>query len=101
MTASIIGTWDLTVDTPLGKQHPIVTNSDEGGVITVTTENDDSGSEYGDITTDGDTVSWTMVIRKPTRMQFNCTVTVSGDTFEGLAKNRFLPNIKLSATRKA
>lgn len=101
MSNSIIGTWDVLVETPMGKQRPTMVYTQDGDSILVAEAEDGGVTEYSPATQAGDTVTFDMIVKKPTRMQFEVTITVSGNTYAGVARNRFLPGIKINGTRES
>jgi hypothetical protein len=56
---SIVGTWNLTVSTPMGQQTSTLTLNDEG---TGSTSSQLGSSDFSDVTIDGNSASFTVRI---------------------------------------
>jgi hypothetical protein len=101
---SAAGTWDLTIDTPMGKQYgrlELIENPD--GSWQGTSLSKDSGEEapLTDISVNGNEVSWQQAVTKPMKLNLKCTVTVDGDTLTGKAKAGIFPAVSMTGERAA
>ncbi len=77
------GTWNLTMQTPLGERQASLTLATAGGTLTGTQAADgDSGAIY-DGTANGDQLAWKVDIKNPLPMTLEFTGSVSGDTLSG------------------
>ena len=83
---SIGGTWDIILNTPMGKQKgkmaATVNGSDLAGQI-----NSPMGiiaMEEGKVA--GEVATWTCTVTKPITMKLVFTVNVDGDAFKGTVK---------------
>jgi hypothetical protein len=84
---SIDGTWNLTLDTPIGKQETTLEAKTAGGALTGTQSGADSGSQpIEDGAVDGDAASWSVAITSPMAMTLEFKGTVDGDTMSGTVK---------------
>ena len=99
---SAAGTWNMTIDTPLGKQHArleLTENAD--GSWQGISHSTDSGetSDLTDISVSGDEVSWQQAVTKPMKLNLKCTITIDGDTLSGKAKAGMFPAVKMTGER--
>ena len=83
------GTWNTTMNTPMGAQNGTMTLSTDGGTLTGTLVSPQGESELADGTVDGDTLTWKADITSPMAMTLEFTATVDGDSMSG--------NVKLGA----
>jgi hypothetical protein len=101
---SVAGTWNLTVDTPMGKQYgrlELVENPD--GTWQGTSLSKDTGEEapLSDISVQGNEASWHQAVTKPMKLKLKCTVTVDGDKLTGKAKAGIFPAVSMTGERAA
>ncbi|WP_329087133.1 MULTISPECIES: hypothetical protein [unclassified Streptosporangium] len=96
------GTWNLTIDTPLGKQHAQadLTRSPDGTWRGVARD-PASGEEVSlaDVTVQGREVTWRQSVTRPMRLNLTLQLTVTGDTVTGSAKAGRLPASKVTGER--
>lgn len=83
------GTWNTTMNTPMGAQNGTMTLSTDGGTLTGTLVSPQGEIELTDGTVDGDTLTWKADITNPMAMTLEFTATVDGDSMSG--------NVKLGA----
>ncbi|GHJ43572.1 hypothetical protein Cs7R123_09140 [Catellatospora sp. TT07R-123] len=95
------GSWELSIQTPLGRQHAVLTLTRQGphlsGVI-----RDVRHGEQVDLTglrQDGARLTWAQSITKPMRLNLAFDVTVDGDTMTGQAKAGRLPSSAVTGRR--
>ena len=100
---SVEGTWDLVVDTPLGRQRATLELSTRDGVLRGTARDLKHGEEVAlaDLVVDGDRLTWTQSITKPLRLNLAFDVTVGGDEMTGHSKAGRLPRSKVTGHRTA
>ncbi len=101
---SAAGTWNMTIDTPLGKQTAIlVFDLDADGTWSGTAQSTDSGekSALTDVTVNGNDVSWQQAITKPMKLNVKCNATIDGDTLTGKAKAGMFPAVNMTGERAA
>jgi hypothetical protein len=82
---SVLGTWKLTITTPMGTQNPIIAFIDEGGTVKgiMTAPTGESG-EAGTVVVDGDSVTWKADVNGPMgAMNLAFSATATGDTLTG------------------
>ncbi len=83
------GTWNTTMNTPMGAQNGTMTLSTDGGSLTGTLKSPQGEIELNDGTVDGDNLTWKADITSPMAMTLEFSATVDGDSMSG--------NVKLGA----
>lgn len=81
------GTWQLTINTPLGAQQSTLTITVNGDSLSGTqgaASGDERPIEDGKIT--GDNLSWKASITRPMALTLEFTATVQGDAMTGSVK---------------
>ena len=80
------GTWNVTINSPMGPQPSTLTLAVEGGVLTgsQTAQGNTQPIVNGKI--DGDMVTWSNSITSPFPMNLEFTGKVDGDTLSGSVK---------------
>jgi hypothetical protein len=99
---SVAGTWNMTIDTPIGKQHARLELSQAAdGGWTGISESLDSGekSDLTDISVEGNEVSWHQAVTKPMKLNLKCNVTIDGDSLSGKAKAGMFPAVTMTGER--
>ncbi len=97
---TILGTWDVTIKTPIGSLAvEYVFTSDGGGVTGAATLRGDT-VPLRDITVDGQRVTWRQSITKPMRLHLYFEVTVDGDRLTGHSRAGRLPGSAVSGRRR-
>lgn len=99
---SAAGTWNMTIDTPIGKQKAVlVLDQNADGTWSGTSESLDSGekSALTDVTVNGDEVSWHQAVTKPMKLNLKCNITIDGDTLTGKAKAGMFPAVNMTGER--
>jgi len=97
---SIDGAWEVTIDTPMGKQQTTFELASDGSTLTGTATSADESGPIKDGSVDGDGASWKVDITTPFAMTVTFTVEVAGDQMTGNAKAGAFPPAPLSGTRK-
>ncbi len=93
------GTWNTTMNTPMGAQNGTLTLSTDGGTLTGKLAGPQGEIELTDGTVDGDTVAWKADITSPMAMTLEFSATVDGDTLSGNVKLGSFGNATFSGTR--
>ena len=96
--ATVDGSYDCTVKSPLGDQKMTLTVRSEGDGFT----GDVSGAMGSmDVTgtVDGDTVSWKQSMTVPMPMPLDCKATIDGDTLTGTVGAGAFGSFPMSGTR--
>ena len=79
------GTWNLTLQTPMGERRSTLTLSTAGGTLTGTQEAEGNTTEISEGTASGDSVSWKVSITNPMPLTLTFNGTVSGNSLSGNA----------------
>ena len=100
---SVEGTWNLVIDTPIGKQQATLKLSTQDGVLHGMARDERHGEEVTltDLVLDGDRLTWAQSITKPMRLNLSFDVTVDGDQMTGRSKAGRLPASKVTGHRVA
>lgn len=99
--STFAGSWDVTIDTPIGKIAAVFVITEEGGAIQGTASTDDETVEFLDPVADGNQLTWTQNVTTPMRLTLKFEVTVDGDTMTGTSKAPMIPASKVDGTRSA
>jgi hypothetical protein len=83
------GTWNTTINTPMGAQNGTLVLSTDGGDLTGKMAGPQGEMDIKDGNIDGETLSWKADITSPMPMTLEFTATVDGDDISG--------NVKLGA----
>lgn len=83
---SIDGTWNVTVNSPMGAQPSTLTVTAEGGALTGTQSAQGNTQPIANGKIDGDTVTWSNSITTPFPMTLEFTGKLDGDTLNGSVK---------------
>jgi hypothetical protein len=84
---AVEGTWNLTVNTPMGAQESTLVLTNSGGKPSGT-QNAGSGEgrPIDDVAINGNDVSWKSSITKPMALTLEFSATVAGDSMTGKVK---------------
>ena len=94
------GTWNTTINTPMGAQQGTLTLVTDGASLTGKMAGAAGEMELNDGAVDGDTLTWSMDITSPMPMTLNNKATVDGDTMTGTVNAGAFGDMPLSGTRK-
>jgi hypothetical protein len=96
---SFEGTWNITLETPMGPQMGQLDLKTSGSVITgfVTTPMGQVDIEDGQI--DGLTAKWKIKVTTPMKLTLKFVATVEDDNIHGKAKAGVMPGGAFSGTR--
>jgi hypothetical protein len=97
--ASADGTWNCTLDSPMGAQQMTLTLVSDGNDLSGKLAGPQGEMEFTGGKVDGDNLSWTISIDQPMPMQIETTATVDGDTLNGESKLGSFGTAKLTGTR--
>lgn len=81
--SDVDGTWNCTVDAPMGEQQFVLTVRQEGGSFTGRAEGGLGAIDIDEGEVTGDTLKWPMRVKKPMSVTLNCEATITGDALEG------------------
>jgi hypothetical protein len=94
---TILGTWDVTIKTPVGSLAvEYVFTPDGAGVATLRGDQ----VPLRDIAVDGSRVTWRQSITKPIRLDLDFAVDVDGDRLHGHSRAGRLPRSVVAGIRR-
>ena len=93
------GTWNTTMNTPMGAQNGTLTLATDGGALTGKLSGPQGVIELTDGKVDGDKLSWKASITSPMAMTLEFSATVEGDAIKGNVKLGAFGNATFSGTR--
>ena len=80
------GTWNVTLNTPMGAQAGTLELATDGNTLTGTMSGPQGSMELENGTADGGSLSWTVNMTQPMPITIEATATVDGDEISGEAK---------------
>ncbi len=93
------GTWNTTMNTPMGAQQGTLTLASDGGSLTGKLSGPQGDIDLEDGTIDGDNLTWKASITTPMAMTLEFSATVSGDEISGNVKLGAFGDATFSGTR--
>jgi hypothetical protein len=93
------GTWNLTMQTPMGERRSTLTLSTAGGTLTGQQEAEGNTTEIADGSVSGDNVSWKVSITNPMPLTLTFSGTVDGDAMSGSADTGMFGSFRFEGTR--
>lgn len=97
--SSFDGTWNTTMNTPMGAQQGTLTLESNGGDLSgkLASPQGEIGIEDGKV--DGDKATWTAKLTSPMAMTLEFDAEVAGDEIKGNVKLGAFGNATFSGTR--
>jgi hypothetical protein len=96
---AIDGTWNLTLETPIGTQESTLEAKADGGVLTGTQSSPDGSQAIQDGMVNGGEASWSVTISSPMPMTLEFKAAVDGDTMSGSVKLGMFGEAKFTGVR--
>ena len=93
------GTWNLTMQTPMGERRSTLTLATAGGTLTGQQEAEGNTTDIADGTVSGDNVSWKVSITNPMPLTLTFNGTVNGDAMSGNADTGMFGSFPFEGTR--
>ncbi|HVA53910.1 MAG TPA: hypothetical protein VNF05_10405 [Acidimicrobiales bacterium] len=93
------GSWDVTIDTLIGKMDVVFEITEEDGLIHGVARSEAEAVDFIDAVAEGSRLTWSQVVTTPMRLTLNFDVNVEGDTMTGTSKAGPFPASKLSGSR--
>ena len=93
------GTWNLTMNTPMGERRSTVTLSTSGGTLTGMQEAEGNTTEIAGGTVSGNDLSWQVSIIDPMPLTLTFSGTVDGNSLNGTADTGMFGSFPFSGTR--
>jgi len=96
---AVDGTWNLTMETPMGERRSKLTLKSSGGTLTGTQEAEGNTTDIFEGTVNGDDASWKVSITNPMPLTLTFNGSVSGDTLNGQADTGMFGSFPFQGTR--
>ena len=93
------GTWNLTMQTPMGERRSTLTLSTAGGTLTGSQQAEGDTTDIADGTVNGNDVSWKVSITNPMPLTLTFSGTVDGNTLSGSADTGMFGSFPFQGTR--
>jgi hypothetical protein len=93
------GTWNLTMQTPMGERRSTLTLSTAGGALSGQQEAEGNTTEIADGSVSGDNVSWKVSITNPMPLTLTFSGTVDGNSMTGSADTGMFGSFPFEGTR--
>jgi hypothetical protein len=97
--ANFAGSWDVTIDTPIGTISAVFDITEQDGSISGVGQTDKDSVDFYDVVADGDQLTWRQDVTTPMKLTLKFDVTVEGDTMIGTSKAGIFPASKVQGTR--
>jgi len=93
------GTWNTTINSPMGAQNGTMTLATDGGALTGKLSGAQGDIDIEDGTVDGDSLTWKASMTSPMPMTLEFSATVNGDEISGDVKLGAFGNATFTGTR--
>ena len=93
------GTWNTTMNTPMGAQNGTMTLTTDGSSLSGKLSSPQGEIELEDGTVDDDALTWKASITSPMAMTLEFSATMNGDEMSGDVKLGAFGNATFSGTR--
>jgi len=97
--STFAGSWDVTIDTPIGKLAAVFDITEEDGAIQGTARTDDETVDFLEPVANGNQLTWRQDVTTPMRLTLTFDVTVDGETMTGTSKAPMIPASTVSGSR--
>jgi hypothetical protein len=93
------GTWNTTINTPMGAQNGTLTLTTDGAELSGTMSSPQGEMAIENGAVDGDTLTWKAAITSPMPMTLEFSASVDGDAITGTVKLGAFGEAEFSGTR--
>ena len=93
------GTWNLTMDTPMGERRSTLTLSTSGGTLTGKQEAEGNTTDIAEGSLNGNNLSWKVSITNPMPLTLTFNGTVEGNNLTGAADTGMFGSFPFQGTR--
>ena len=93
------GTWNLTMQTPMGERRSTLTLATAGGTLTGKQEAEGNTTDISEGTVNGNDVSWKVSITNPMPLTLTFSGTVDGSNLNGTADTGMFGSFPFEGTR--
>lgn len=99
--AAVLGTWELVIRTPIGRQAVTLMIDQEDDALVGTATGAAETVALTDLVLDGAQLRWKQAITRPMRLDLHFAVAVDGDEMTGTSRAGRLPSSQVSGRRSA
>ncbi|MEE9279046.1 MAG: hypothetical protein V3V67_02615 [Myxococcota bacterium] len=93
------GTWNITMNTPMGAQPGTLTLKTSGDSLEGKLESTQGAQDIADGKVDGNSLSWNVNMTQPMAMKLEFTATLDGDKISGNVSLGSFGNATFEGTR--
>ena len=93
------GTWNTTINTPMGAQNGTLTLTTNGSELSGMMSSPQGEMAIENGTVDGDTLTWKAAITSPMPMTLEFSASVDGDSIDGKVKLGAFGEAEFSGTK--
>ena len=93
------GTWNLTMQTPMGERRSTLKLSTAGGTLTGQQEAEGNTTDIAEGTVSGNELSWKVSITNPMPLTLTFSGTVNGNSLNGTADTGMFGSFPFEGTR--
>ena len=93
------GTWNVTLNSPMGAQQATLDLKTAGSTLTGSMGGPQGSLDLTDGQVDGDNLTWKAELEQPMKMTMEFTATVAGDSISGEAKLGSFGSASFNGTR--
>jgi hypothetical protein len=97
---TIVGTWDVTIKTPIGSLAVVYTFIETVGAQSGSATPKDGTVPLRDLAVDGTRATWRRSVTKPLRLNLDFDVVVDGDHMSGHSRAGRLPRTVVTGVRR-
>jgi hypothetical protein len=96
----ILGTWDVSLKTPIGTLNAVYVFTEADGALTGTASTTAETVPLTSIVGNGSRVTWRQSVTRPMRLHLDFDVVVDGRTLAGHSRAGRLPRTAVTGTRR-
>jgi len=93
------GSWNITLQTPMGAQTSTIELVTDGNSLTGTQSGNGETSPIYEGRIEGDTATWKVNITRPMALSVSFSAKIDGDSISGTAKAGIFPKSSFSGSR--
>ena len=93
------GSWNCTINSPMGAQEATMTLDTDGGSLSGTMAGAQGTQEFTGGTVDGNNLEWKVEMTSPMPMTLEISATVDGDSISGNVKLGAFGNASFEGSR--
>lgn len=98
---SVDGSWNITMNTPMGERKATLTLKSNGTTLTGTQAAEQGSADIAEGKVDGNKLSWKVSIQQPMPLTLDFSGTVTGDAMAGEMGVGFMGSFPFTGTRAA